>query len=328
MPKGSNFRSARNIQPFYDVLRLNQVNRPFMERKHLPYAYFAFLFTILLLAGSCRKFDGEQTVPAFIRIDTITLSTEYFSEGANTHNISDAWVYVNGQLIGAFELPAVFPVLAKGLCKVEIRPGIKLNGISATRAHYPFYKPYEIETMLSEDSITKINPFTSYYNTSVFAWLEDFEGSSISLVSTSKSDTIIEKTQPANHPDAFLSEYSAYSGKVHLTGDIKVFEISSFNGYVLPGRGSPVFVEIDYKCNRGFGVGVFIKKDNTILTFPLIVVNKSDIWKKIYINLSPIVTEYANAEYVKVYFDSDLGTDATEALYYFDNLKIVYRNNP
>jgi len=328
MPKGSNFRFTRNIQPICNVFRLNQVNRPIMRRKHIPCTFFVFLFAILFLAGSCRKFDGEQTVPSYIRIDTITLFTEYGSEGANTHNISDAWVYVNGQLIGAFELPAVFPVLAKGLSKVEIRPGIKLNGISATRAHYPFYKPYEVQTILSEDSITIIKPSTSYYNTSVFAWIEDFEGSSISLVSTSKSDTIIEKTQPSNHPDAFLSEHSAYSGKVHLIGDAKVFEISSFNGYVLPGRGSPVFVEIDYKCIRGFGVGVFIKKDNTMLTFPLIVVNKSDIWKKIYINLSPIVTEYNNAEYIKVYFDSDLGTDETEALYYFDNLKIVYRNNP
>jgi hypothetical protein len=42
-----------------------------------------------------------------------------------------------------------------------------------------------------------------------------------------------------------------------------------------PEEDAPVFVEIDYKCNRGFGVGVFIKIDNTILTFPLVVVNKS-----------------------------------------------------
>lgn len=292
--------------------------------------YFTFVLVFIFLVSlstSCRKFDGDQTIPAFIRIETISLSTDYFTEGANTHNITDAWVYVNDQVIGAFELPALVPVLAKGVNKLEIRPGIKLNGISSTRAPYPFYKPFVTEIILAEDSVTLVAPSFSYYNTSQFAWLEDFEGSSISLEKTSKSDTVILRTNPGD-PEAYSSQYSTYSGFVHLIGEVKKFEVATFSGFVLPGKGAPVFVEIDYKCNRGFGVGVFIKNSNAILTFPLVVVNKSDIWKKIYINLSPIVTEYPNAEYVKVFLDSDLGSDTTGAKYYFDNLKIVYRNNP
>jgi len=107
--------------------------------------YFIIILSLIFLVSlstSCRKFDGDQTIPAFIRIDTISLTSDYFTEGANTHNISDAWVYVNDQIIGAFELPALIPVLAKGTNKLEIRPGIKLNGISSTRAPYPFYKPF------------------------------------------------------------------------------------------------------------------------------------------------------------------------------------------
>ncbi len=292
------------------------------------YALSAFVPVILffLFISSCRKFDGDQTIPSFIQIDSIALSSDYFTEGANTHNITDAWVYVNDQVVGAFELPALVPVLMKGINKIEIRPGIKLNGISSTRAPYPFYKPYIIEAKLVEDSVTVLKPVVSYYSTTQFAWIEDFEGSSISLEKTNKSDTVIERTVPGD-PEAYTSQYSTYSGKVHLLDEVKKFEIVTFNGYILPGKGTPVFAEIDYKCNRGFGVGVFIKNSNAILTFPLVVVNKSDIWNKIYINLSPIVTEYPNAEYVKLFLDSDLGNDETEAIYFFDNLKIVYRNN-
>lgn len=297
-----------------------------MGRNFYTLLFFALVFLFAFQFSSCRKFDGDQTIPSFIQIDSISLNSDYFSEGANTHNITDAWVYVNDQVIGAFELPALVPVLMKGVNKIEIRPGIKLNGISSTRAPYPFYKPYSVEVRLSEDSVTVLKPVVSYYNTSRFAWIEDFEGSSISLEKTNKSDTVIQRTIPGD-PDAYTSQYSTYSGIIHLTGEVKEFEIVTFNGYVLPGKGAPVFAEIDYKCNRGFGVGVFIKNSNAILTFPLVVVNKSESWRKIYINLSPIVTEYPNAEYVKLFFDSDLGTTDTEARYYFDNLKIVYRNN-
>ncbi|MBS4057152.1 MAG: hypothetical protein KKD74_06540 [Bacteroidetes bacterium] len=298
------------------------------QTRRLFAAVLAITF-IAFCAGSCRKFDGDQTIPAYLRIDTISLTTDYFTEGAGTHNITDAWVFVNDQLIGAFELPATFPVLATGVNKVEIRPGIKINGISATRAPYPFYKPYIIEAFnFVEDSVQVLHPTTSYYGTSNFAWLEDFEGSSISLEKTSKSDTTINKTAPANSPEAWLSEYSAYSGKIHLTGDFKKFEVATFNSYVLPGKGAPVFLEMDYKCDRAFGVGLFVKNSNTILTLPLVIMNKTTGWKKIYINLGPTITDYPNAQYIKVYFDSDLGTEATDAQYFIDNLKIVYRNNP
>ncbi len=97
---------------------------------------------------SCYKFDGDQTIPAYLKIDTVLLKTYYPEQGSNSNAIKDVWVYVNDQQIGAFELPAMFPVLAMGNQKLEIRPGIKVNGISSTRAPYPFYKPIIYEDFL------------------------------------------------------------------------------------------------------------------------------------------------------------------------------------
>jgi hypothetical protein len=255
------------------------------------------------------------------------LNTEYFSQGSNSHNITDAWVYVNDQLIGAFELPATIPVLARGKQKLEIRPGIKLNGIGGTRVPYPFYKPYTVQDFnFIEDSIRKINPVTSYHNTIGYAWLEDFEGTSISLVKTPQSDTGIYKTTPINNPEAFLSEFSSFSGIVNLTPEKSSFKLASFNAFILPGNGSPVMLELDYKCDRSFGVGMFATINGKIVDIPLIVVNKSESWNKIYINLGPNISTYTNASNFKVYFESNI-FDQSEARFYFDNIKLIYRPN-
>lgn len=282
---------------------------------------------LLLSIFSCNKFEGEQNVPAYIKIDTISLSTDYFSQGSNTHNITDAWVYVNDQLIGAFELPATIPVLARGKQKLEIRPGIKLNGIGGTRVPYPFYQPYTVQDFnFIEDSIRKISPVTSYHSTIGYAWIEDFEGTSISLVKAPQSDTSIYQTTPLNNPEAYLSEFSSYSGIVNLTPTKNVFRLASFNAFVLPGNGSPVMLEIDYKCDRSFGVGMFASINGSVVDIALVVVNKSDTWNKIYINLGPNISAYTDASNFKIYFESSVFGE-NEATYYFDNIKLIYRPN-
>lgn len=285
-----------------------------------------YLFSALMLLSSCRKFEGEQTIPAYLRIDTITKHTDYFTYGSSTHNITDAWVYVNDQLIGAFELPATFPVLATGMNKVEIRPGIKLNGISATRVNYPFYKPYIVSDFgFVEDSVSLLSPTTDYIETTKIPWLEDFENVSITLEKTNQSDTSIVKTQPINNPDALLSEFSAHSGLIHLTGNNSRFEVATGESFALPGQGNPVFLEIDYKCDKPFRVGLFVDENATITSYPLLIVNKSAIWNKIYINLAPTISQFGNAARYKLFFSGSLDDTDEEAKFFFDNIKLVHR---
>lgn len=287
-----------------------------------------FVVTFLMISySSCNKFEGDQTIPAYLQIDSISLTTDYFIEGANTHNITDAWIYVNNNLVGCYELPAKFPILTRGKNKLEIRAGIKLNGMSGTRVPYSFYKPIVIEEFeFFEGSVVKLNPQTSYYATDLieFAWIEDFEGSSVSLEATNNSDTTIHKTVPANNPEALLSQFSAFSGEINLDEDHDVFVLSSFLTYQLPTLGVPSLLEIDYKCTEPFGVGMFANISGYVVDIPLVVVNESDEWKKIYINLGPNVQVYNDATGFKIYFEGSLGDDTT-AKFYFDNIKLIYR---
>ena len=88
----------------------------------------ALLFSSIVLS-SCNNFKGSQEIPAYIHIDTFLFTTNYGLEGAASHKITDAWLYIDDDIQGCYELPATIPVLERGNHRVTIIPGIKLNGI-------------------------------------------------------------------------------------------------------------------------------------------------------------------------------------------------------
>ena len=199
-----------------------------MSRKSTFYV-FVVLAVCSWLFASCKKFEGGQTVPAYIHIESIVVDslTDYATYGANTSKISDAWVFVDDDPIGCFELPATFPVLKNGPHKVSVYGGIKRDGITAARAPYPFYRPREYEKLnLVEDSIINLQPVLTYYpigNGVQVGWMEDFETAN-SLQPTSASDTSVVRV---NGAEAWHSVNSFYSGKVVLPPDSLDFTVAT-----------------------------------------------------------------------------------------------------
>ncbi len=295
-----------------------------------------YCFSVIILLGvvsltGCYKFKGDDTIPAYISIDKIKLNTYYPEEGTDSDAIVDAWVYLNDGLIGIFEfpksdtIPLVFPALASGKHKLEIRPGIKLNGISSTRVPYPFYKPIIYEefdfipgTTQSLGIIT-----TSYYSDTKFAWLEDFEQTSISI--ENYNDTIIERTEPENNPIAFLSPNSRYSGEINLTTERSQYTGISYNSFDIETAGTITMLELNFKNNNYFQVGLLIRDQFTLVEKDLLILNHTDEWKKIYINLGSNLSLYPKAYDYKIIFRSGLENGSTSAKVLLDNIKVVYR---
>ncbi len=302
-----------------------------------------FLIFTALWFGSCQKFESEQTIPAYIRIDSIPIYTNYELQGAPTENITDAWVYINNQAIGAYELPAVFPVLAKGLTEVRVDPGIKLNGIAALRSPYPFYQIIVQEVMLVEGEEVDLNrdtlfsgdeaiPYsmaTTYFDNLEFVWMEDFEDPSLSLDSTSRSLTDIKRTEPANNPEALLAEYSRYSGLMTLSEVEYIIDVATNvgneEGYYLPQVGEFVFLEFDYKNNNYFTAGIYIQEQSQIIQHPVLNMRPSDEWKKMYVNLTPAVSSSVNAIDFNIFFGALKEDAVDEPMIYIDNIKLIHR---
>jgi hypothetical protein len=295
-----------------------------------------FLGIIILVASvfiSCEKFEGNQTVPSYIQLDSFQLINNPNVElGVLTENFTDVWVYADDQLIGAFELPTFhIPILLEGAHKLTLYPGIKYNGISGTRGPNLFIEPAEYENFnLIIDSVIKIDPpEVMYFSSTVLSWSEEFETSLISLKPTTNSDTSLQ-FYPYN---PFHPLYGNASGVAYLTDENPVLEVTSENddepfGFELPSNSAPVVLEIDYNTNNSFIVGLIITEVNIQITqHPVVVVNPSGgVWKKIYVNFTPTVNDNSNADYYKVFIRADKSSDVNEATLLFDNIKLIYKD--
>lgn len=309
-----------------------------MTRKACLSIFFTATMMALLMP-SCKKFDGSQTVPAYIYIKEVEVQCDYFRYGANTHKIVDAWVFVDDNILGCYELPATIPVLKEEKHKVAVYAGIARDGIRDLRAQYPFYAPWEDSVILVKDEIVTLRPVFTYYPEGVdenmhVRWMEDFDGGTITIQATSQSDTVVEVY---NGPYAWHDPegiYSQKSGKVVLTSDTMQFRIANTEEFRdLPTGGSACMLEMDYKCSDTCFVGLMYFKDYTLTAEPLVRLKPTGdsgqepvAWNKIYINIGPYLVDNETADYFKIYFGSWNPRNAGTQYFYFDNLKLIYRD--
>ncbi len=280
------------------------------------------LFFLAATLISCEKFSGDQTVPAYISIDSITLTTEYSTQGTASHSITDAWIYVDDELVGAFQMPARPPVLKQGSHRVTILTGIKKNGIGTTRAVYDFYNEITAVVNLTPDSTVKLGRRnTTYRSAAEFLWREDFEGLSISLDTTAQSSAWIQKT---NSPETTFE--GAHSGLIVLDTARDFFE--AVNHLENPIPYAPVYLEMNFNIDHPLVVGVFLYGMITLYQTPVITLNPTGgKWKKIYIDLTTSLNAYPNVSTFRVYLGTYLTATSGQAQLLIDNLKLVTRKS-
>ncbi|MDG1348218.1 MAG: hypothetical protein P8P67_00720 [Flavobacteriales bacterium] len=259
---------------------------------------------LLLFFVSCKK-ESADTIPAYIQIDDIELEEENI-----TSNITDAWVYVNDQLQGVYKLPAKFPVLEEGVQKVRIKAGIKANGIASSRIAYPFYDSYFEDISFNPNKSKNITPTVEFNRENEDIFIEDFEGIGINL----ESDSLSFSTQNFEGNNF---------GTITLSDTMYISEVTTDEFFDLPQAGAPVFLELDYKSNTPFLVGVYVNYPQSVVQKDLLWITPKADWNKIYVNLTSTISEGINASSFKVFIGMKREGDDTNELY-FDNLKVVY----
>ncbi len=282
----------------------------------MKHIIFLFLFGIFLFQ-SCKKADINDGVPSYISIPSIKVDSIQSGVGSNSHKITDAWVYFNNNLQGCYPLPTTFPVLLSGKQNISIKAGIKNNGIAATRVKYPFYDYYKSEITLTKDSITVLNPEVFYANADSIIF-EDFE-----------STPLILDTSELNSDATFFivndTLFEGNFGGVHLASPHLTFEIAT-EKIQLTKVGTPVYVELNYKCNTAFQVGVIANYDQPpVIIQPILTINPKLEWNKIYIDLTSAIINTQNADSHKVFISMRRDINSNEiAELYVDNFKIIY----
>lgn len=287
----------------------------------MKYLYFFVLLSFGL--SSCVK---NNPLPVWLEINNWTLNSNPGSNpspGELTHNFSDVWVYIDGKIIGVFEVPCKIPVLVSGNCKITLYPTIKNNGLAATKKIYPFVEPFETTLQLNEGETYTINPSTRYFSNTKFT-IEDFEGSSLSIAKDETYSSPNLELQVENN--SAVGPWGNY-GHLSLNTTDNLW-IGVMNALTLPKGGAEVYLELDYKNTNSILTGMIeMQVGGTTADHGGFTVasQTSDVkWKKIYIDLKDVVSNTPNGyqykQYLKVLLDSGL----TSSDVFIDNIKVVH----
>jgi hypothetical protein len=261
-----------------------------------------------------------EPVPAYINISSIALiNTPGKNVGSLSHKITDAWIYINNSPVGVFEVPFTIPILWEGSHNVRIRAGIMQNGIAATRIEYPFYADYDTVINFVPEQIHTINPVFSYRENTKFSLLEDFEGAGLQMEKSDYSDTILYHIK--NDPVVFEG---TGCGLGIMDNDKYLFEIVSIDNLNLP-KNSPVYLEMNYKSELGFSCGVYANEPQQVNQYSSgLLINATDSWNKIYVDIAPAIASSSNASAFKLYIGALNNVDGTTKALYLDNIKVVH----
>ncbi len=275
----------------------------------------------ILLTVSCNKEQFRNDIPAYITINTYEIDSIPGALPLATTNVQDAWVSVNGELQGAFELPASFPVAKTGKSTIRIQPGVLKSGISTLRGVYPFYTDYEItnyELVAGEDHT--LTPSLTYRDDlSIFvAWKEDFEEIGSNLLYHIDSDTVVVQVE-----DSLEAIQGNHYGVINMEENDAFFELYSITLTDLPDNGTPVFLEMDYKTNHFFFVGLY--SDNRTVQESLYGYRAQDEkWNKLYIDFTASIFNKRTSEDFNIFIGFQKDPNIPEVTMKIDNIKLLH----
>ncbi|GAB5418959.1 MAG: hypothetical protein Crog4KO_00600 [Crocinitomicaceae bacterium] len=285
----------------------------------------AILAIVATVLAGCVKNNPD---PAWLEVNEWTLAsnaTNVPNEGELTHNFTDAWVFIDNKLIGVFEVPFKIPVLVSGTSEIKLYPTIKDNGISATKKIYPFVDPYIIDAELVENQTLTIDPVTNYKDDiTILPW--DFEDASTGIVETPLSET----QSYLNNDQNLLGPYNG-GGCLTVEFDDNNALWQATNETLLenlPKQGAELYLELDYHNTLGLITGVVAIDNGSANSNVNVQVNGQDPneveWKKIYIDISTIVSGYPGASGYYLSFDALLPDSLSSARINIDNMKVVH----
>ncbi|MBQ6068482.1 MAG: hypothetical protein IJK84_03170 [Bacteroidales bacterium] len=299
---------------------------------------------MLLAFNSCKKFQGDVTVPAFIHIGSIDVVRQSVNAPSNedgfyTSNIDvvELVCFFEGDesetRLGAFELPCTVPILRHGKMKyLTINPAVKLGGVSGAHIDYPFYQPIRLEDVpLSAEDTTYLGTFdeasgdyklyTSYYSKgSMLRVLAEcyFEPTSFSTCFDSNM------TWVTNDP-AGACTGQGY-GKVHVPDSMRLFSFGFTDSTEFdPGNSRVLYMELEYKTDLPLYVhmlGYSTTEGSTITSKSVMCINPKNQWNKMYVNLGRTWSQFYYRTPIRVYFQA-VNEEGVEGDILIDNIKVI-----
>lgn len=279
----------------------------------------SYIFFLSMIAG-CGLWDDAPGIPHQIVIDEFSIETSAI-QGTSSHGVKEVWVYTSTDVLGVFPLPATISYLQNDDEPLDLRilPGIKANGIAATRQTYPFYTFLDIEQEFVAGQTDTIAFTSSYVDNAHIIIAEDFESANRFQANSTSTAEVVRTIDPDK-----VYEGDA-SGYIHLYDSaLHVMSTTQEQLYNLPTTGQ-IWMEFDYSCDNSFAVGLEAIGGVNAQRTPIIVLNPTEgEWKKLYLDLGPMVWSTPDAYGYEITLDAVLDIDETEGYVLVDNFKIVH----
>ena len=280
----------------------------------MKYNHFLCLLSLVLILGSCKQKD---VIPAYIHVENFNLTTNS-DQGSSHHQIEVAYVHVNNEFLGAYNLPVTIPVLQSGNQTVTITPGVYENGISNTPTINRFYKKYNVDVDLKVGVVDTIKPMTTYEKDVIFELIDDFNGS------TSFRKDLDDDTETAI---SFIKNgFEGGSGYIYLEGNHDTIAVATYQNFdVIPANTiENVFIELDYKCSSLLRMGLEgVNTKGDTLFFFTNALNPTMEWNKVYFNIAdPIINSEIKAYHI--FFESTVPKGKENAEIWLDNFKFMH----
>ena len=281
-----------------------------------------FFVIILFLISSC---DNEiEPIPAYVHVKSFIVDTNN-NQGTSSSKITDVWVsdLSNGDFLGVYELPATFPLLKEGTTNLLLEPGIKVNGISATPDIYSMMRRYEVEVELEPNVTDTIQPSTTYKPDVEFFYLENFDNNNTLNVTF---DTLCDLEPVTTDIDAFEGRSASFT----LNENQRKIEVASLDQMEIPTNRGAAFLEMHYKTDGLLQVGLVgyeVGGSNPFRTY-FMVLNPSEVWNKIYIDLTPeLINSAATIDRFQILFGAQWFDGQPDLNFKIDNLKVIRRDD-
>lgn len=251
--------------------------------------------------------------------------------GGASQKITEVWLYVNGDFLGAYTLPATIPILAEGPTDLYLYPGIKENGIAETPGIYDLLTNYRTTVNLTAAKTTEIKPVIDYKSQSEITWAFKKEQT------TFDQNGIILEDRDSDPATSFqVTSDGAFGGsgksvKCYVDTAHAIIAFATTQLVSLPNTTDrQVWLELNYKNDMPFYLSlVGVTTGYSEAFTPVYQFNNSSDWNKIYIKLNDAIQQAPNDQY-RLFFQVSIPRDANgkptqlTGTVYLDNIRLIH----
>ena len=288
--------------------------------------YFIVICCCWMIWSGCNVINPVEPTPTYVHVDSFSVITNKFmplQPYTLSHSITTVWVYYDNNLIGEYDLPATFPIITDGTNtgKLELFPGIVINGLNNNVDMYPFFQPDTGFTVIQKPGkITTYVPTTQYYTDTKIQHIANFDfGTILNFGLQAGNVPIVAVTSP----DSLVFEGTG-SGSIYMTNPgIDSSVDSTVKSYVIDS-GVSAYIEFNYKSDVQFYVGMSSNLSATIGSDPFYLagINPSPTWQKFYLEITAFLNQYHGVNY-KFYIKTSLPVGQTTGMLLIDNIHLV-----